>query len=137
MVNINKKLWSFNLGCVFAGSIVWLVSLGQAIPVPTPYLKMENFDLAMFQQALSGIIGFIFTLTVLMVMKVKFALHPSQHTFWLVTPIVAFTIITALAANVMVPTVLTTAIPMLFAILFTAALKRIKSVKQAETETAS
>ncbi len=46
--------------------------------------------------------------------------HSSEHTFWLVLPILSFLIMTAIVANVLVMTMMSAAIPALFVILVAA-----------------
>ena len=47
MFKVNKKLWSFNFGCLLAGSLVWLVQLGNLAPVPSVLHPHTDFILGL------------------------------------------------------------------------------------------
>lgn len=130
MFEVNKKLWSFNFGCLIAGSLVWLVHLGNLAPVPSILHPHTNFILDYYPGSITAISAFLVSLFVLIFMHKGFKLCASDHTFWLLLPILCFITLTLLIAQFMLSSIMFAAIPSLFVLMFSAVIFRVKRRKQ-------
>ena len=59
MFNVNKKLWSFNFGCLIAGSLVWLVHIGNLAPVPSVLHPHTDFILDYYPGSVTALSAII------------------------------------------------------------------------------
>ena len=101
MFKINKKLWSFNFGCLIAGSFVWLVSIGLKAPVPEVLYPHTNFVLDYYSGLVTAVATGMLTLLILIIMGKAFKLCTSDHTFWLVLLTLSFLALTVIASQSM------------------------------------
>jgi len=126
---VNKKLWSFNFGCLIAGSLVWLVHLGNLAPVPSILHPHTDFILDYYPGSITAISAFLVSLLLLIFMHKGFKLCASDHTFWLLLPTLCFIALTLLIAQFMISSIMFAAIPSLFVLTFSAAIFRVKRRK--------
>ena len=129
MFEVNKKLWSFNFGCLIAGSLVWLVHLGNLAPVPSILHPHTDFILDYYPGSITAISAFWVSLLLLIFMHKGFKLCASDHTFWLLLPTLCFIALTLLIAQFMISSIMFAAIPSLFVLTFSAAIFRVKRRK--------
>lgn len=129
MFEVNKKLWSFNFGCLIAGSLVWLVHLGNLAPVPSILHPHTDFILDYYPGSITAISAFLVSLFLLIFMHKGFKLCASDHTFWLLLPTLCFIALTLLIAQFMISSIMFAAIPSLFVLTFSAAIFRVKRRK--------
>lgn len=129
MFEVNKKLWSFNFGCLIAGSLVWLVHLGNIAPVPTILHPHTNFILDYYPGTVTAIIACLASLLLLLLMRKGFQLCASEHTFWLLLPTLCFVALTLLIAQFMLTPILYAVIPNLVILTLSAIIYRLKSRK--------
>lgn len=129
MFAVNKKLWSFNFGCLMAGLLVWLVDLGNVAPVPSVLHPHPDFILDYYPGAVTAIIASLVSLLLLVVMRKAFKLCASDHTFWLLLPTLCFISLTLLIAQFMFSAIMFAAIPALFILMFSAVIFRLKNRK--------
>lgn len=129
MFEVNKKLWSFNFGCLIAGSLVWLVHLGNLAPVPSILHPHTDFILDYYPGSITAISAFLVSLLLLIFMHKGFKLCASDHTFWLLLPTLCFIALTLLIAQFMISSIMFAAIPSLFVLTFSAAIFRVKRRK--------
>ena len=129
MFEVNKKLWSFNFGCLMAGSLVWLVHIGNLAPVPSILHPHTNFILDYYPGSITAITASIASVVLLILMRKGFKLCASEHTFWLLLPTVCFISFTLLIAQFMFSALMFAAIPTLFVLLFSAFIFRLKARK--------
>lgn len=120
MPRLNKKLWSFNVGCFASGSFIWLAELSTELPVPHFVLSNSLISISLYTSVVMFITAALFTLCLITFMHKGLKVHSSEHTFWLVLPILSFLIMTSIVANVLVITMMSAAIPALFVILVAA-----------------
>ena len=99
MFEVNKKLWSFNFGCLIAGSLIWLVHIGNLAPVPSILHPHTDFILDYYPGSVTAITASILSLVLLVFMHKGFKLCASEHTFWLLLPTLCFIILTLLIAS--------------------------------------
>jgi hypothetical protein len=111
LFEINKKLWSFNFGCLIAGSFVWLVSVGSKAPVPEVLYPHTNFVLDYYSGLVTAAATGGVTLVILIIMGKAFKLCTSEHTFWLVLPILSFLALTMIASQSMLISIAYAALP--------------------------
>jgi hypothetical protein len=130
MFEVNKKLWSFNFGCLIAGSLVWLVHIGNLAPVPSILHPHTDFILDYYPGSITAITASIASLILLILMRKGFKLCASEHTFWLLLPTLCFISLTLLIAQFMFSALMFAAIPTLFVLLFSAVTFRLKRRKQ-------
>jgi hypothetical protein len=130
---VNKKLWSFNFGCLIAASLVWLVHLGNVAPVPNMLHPHTDFILDYYPGAVTAIIASMTSLLLLMLMNKGFKLCASEHTFWLLLPTLCFVTLTLIIAQFMLSAIMFAAIPTLFILTLSAVVFRLKNRKQAIT----
>ncbi len=48
MPRLNKKLWSFNVGCFASGSFIWLAELSKELPVPHFVLSNSMISIGLY-----------------------------------------------------------------------------------------
>ena len=65
MFDVNKKLWSFNFGCLLAGSLVWLVQIGHLAPVPSILHPHTDFILDYYPGSVTAITASLVSLSLL------------------------------------------------------------------------
>lgn len=131
MFKVNKKLWSFNFGCLIAGSFIWLVHLGNLAPVPSILHPHTDFILDYYPGSITAITASIVSLLLLVFMHKAFKICASEHTFWLLLPTLCFISLTLLIAQFMFSAILFAAIPAIVILTFSAIVFRLKSQKQA------
>lgn len=129
MFEVNKKLWSFNFGCLIAGSLIWLVHIGNLAPVPSILHPHTDFILDYYPGSVTAITASIVSLLLLVFMHKCFKLCASEHTFWLLLPTLCFITLTLLIAQFMLPAIMFAAIPSLFILTFSAIVFRFKRRK--------
>lgn len=129
MFEVNKKLWSFNFGCLIAGSLIWLVHIGNLAPVPSILHPHTDFILDYYPGSVTAITASILSLVLLVFMHKGFKLCASEHTFWLLLPTLCFITLTLLIAQFMLPAIMFAAIPSLFILTFSAIVFRFKRRK--------
>mgnify|MGYP000306621844 CR=1 FL=1 len=124
MPRLNKKLWSFNIGCIISGSFIWFAELMNTWPIPDFILSNQfisiDFYLILSLMGLSVLI----TAVLLAIMHHFLNIHSSEHTFFLVLPVLTFLILTSIVANVLIMTMLNAAIPALIIMLMAARKKK-------------
>ena len=124
MLRLNKKLWSFNVGCFASGSFIWLAELSHNIPIPNFILANKFISIGLYNSVVVCLVAALLTLFLIGFMHKGLNVHSSEHTFWLVLPILTFLIMTAIVANVLVMTMMSAAIPALIVILWAARKKK-------------
>ncbi|MGB1200633.1 MAG: hypothetical protein ACPG5R_03645 [Cognaticolwellia aestuarii] len=129
MFDVNKKLWSFNFGCLLAGSLVWLVQIGHLAPVPSILHPHTDFILDYYPGSVTAITASLVSLCLLVFMHKGFRLCASEHTFWLLLPMLCFICLTLLIAPYMLFTLMFAAMPILFILMLSALFFRLKSQK--------
>tara|TARA_R110000787_G_scaffold179397_4_gene291250 strand:+ start:29 stop:430 length:402 start_codon:yes stop_codon:yes gene_type:complete len=130
MFAVNKKLWSFNFGCLIAGLLVWLVQLGNLAPVPSMLHPHTEFILDYYPGTVTAMTASIVSLLLLVIMSKAFKLCASEHTFWLLLPTLCFITLTLLIAQFMLSAIMFAAIPTLFILMFSAIIFRLKNRKK-------
>lgn len=130
LFNINKKLWSFNFGCLIAGSFVWLVSVGSHAPVPEKLYLHPNFVMDYYSGIVTAISASILTIFILLVMAKAFKMCTSEYTFWLILPTLSFLAFITLAAKVMLISIIYAALPATFVILSVATYFRLTKLNK-------
>lgn len=128
MLRLNKKLWSFNVGCIVSGAFIWLVGLSKELPIPQFILANKEISIELYTALMIAFSALFLSLILLFIMHHFLKVHSSEHTFWLVLPILAFLILTALVANSLVITMMYAAIPTLFVILLKARNKQERKI---------
>jgi hypothetical protein len=126
MFNVNKKLWSFNFGCLIAGSLVWLVHIGNLAPVPSH----TDFILDYYPGSVTALSASIVSILMLVFMHKGFKLCASEHTFWLLLPTLSFMTLTLLIGQFMLASIMYAAVPILIVLTFSAIVFRLKSRSQ-------
>jgi hypothetical protein len=126
---VNKKLWSFNFGCLIAASLVWLVHIGDVAPVPSILHPHTNFILDYYPGSVTAVIACVVSLFLLVIMRKGFKLCTSEHTFWLLLPTLCFLTLTVLIAQFMISAIMFAAIPTLFVLILSAVVFRAKRRK--------
>jgi hypothetical protein len=121
---INKKLWSFNFGCLIAGSFVWLVGLGATAPVPELLSAHPIFVLDYYSGLVTALFAMIFTTLLVGLMTRWLKICSSEHTFWLMLPSLSFVALTSLSAFNSLPEILFAALPSLLILLSASVLQR-------------
>lgn len=129
MFEVNKKLWSFNFGCLIAGSLIWLVHIGNLAPVPSILHPHTDFILDYYSGAVTAVIACAVSLSLLILMRKVFKLCASEHTFWLLLPTLCFITLILLIAQFMLPAIMFAAIPSILILTFSAIVFRIKRRK--------
>jgi hypothetical protein len=126
---VNKKLWSFNFGCLIAGSLIWLVHIGNLAPVPSILHPHTDFILDYYSGSVTAITATIASLFLLILMRKGFKLCASEYTFWLLLPTLCFITLTLVIAQFMLSAIMFAAIPSLFILTFSAIFFRVKRRK--------
>ena len=93
MFHVNKKLWSFKFGCLLAVSFVWLSSLGGFVPVPEVLFSHPIFVHDYYSSLVSALSASLLSIMLIIVMRKGFNICTSEHTFWLVIPIIIISIL--------------------------------------------
>jgi TRAP-type C4-dicarboxylate transport system permease small subunit len=130
MFNVNKKLWSFNFGCLIAGSLVWLVHIGNLAPVPSVLHPHTDFILDCYPGSVTALSASIVSILMLVFMHKGFKLCASEHTFWLLLPTLSFMTLTLLIGQFMLASIMYAAVPILIVLTFSAIVFRLKSRSQ-------
>ncbi|MBA6415670.1 hypothetical protein H4J50_06545 [Colwellia sp. 6M3] len=130
MFNVNKKLWSFNFGCLIAGSLVWLVHIGNLAPVPSVLHPHTDFILDYYPGSVTALSASIVSILMLVFMHKGFKLCASEHTFWLLLPTLSFMTLTLLIGQFMLASIMYAAVPILIVLTFSAIVFRLKSRSQ-------
>lgn len=130
MFNVNKKLWSFNFGCLIAGSLVWLVHIGNLAPVPSVLHPHTDFILDYYPGSITALSASIVSILMLVFMHKGFKLCASEHTFWLLLPTLSFMTLTLLIGQFMLASIMYAAVPILIVLTFSAIVFRLKSRSQ-------
>ncbi|AWB58833.1 hypothetical protein [Colwellia sp. Arc7-D] len=130
MFNVNKKLWSFNFGCLIAGSLVWLVHIGNLAPVPSVLHPHTDFILDYYPGSVTALSASIVSILMLIFMHKGFKLCASEHTFWLLLPTLSFMTLTLLIGQFMFASIMYAAVPILIVLTFSAIVFRLKSRSQ-------
>lgn len=130
MFNVNKKLWSFNFGCLMAGSLVWLVHIGNLAPVPSILHPHTDFILDYYPGSVTAITATVVSLLLLVFMHKGFKICASEHTFWLLLPTLCFISLSILLAQFMLASLMFAAIPTLIILMLSAVVFRLKKRKQ-------
>jgi hypothetical protein len=125
VVNINKKLWSFNFGCLIAGSFVWLVSFGVSAPIFEVLHSYPDFIHNYYSGTVTAFTAFILTGVIIFIMRSLFNVCASEHTFWLALPSFGFIVLAMLVRQSVLITMLYAAFPALIVIIAAAMVKRI------------
>jgi len=122
-------LWSFNFGCLIAGSLVWLVSVGVKAPVPEVLYPHTDFVLDYYSGVVTAVATGMLTLLILIFMGKAFKLCTSDHTFWLVLPTLSFLALTLIASQSMLMSIAYAAIPAIMVISTSAVYCRLTKMK--------
>jgi hypothetical protein len=130
MFNVNKKLWSFNFGCLIAGSLVWLVHIGNLAPVPSVLHPHTDFILDYYPGSVTALSASIVSIIMLIFMHKGFKLCASEHTFWLLLPTLSFMTLTLLIGQFMFAAIMFAAVPILIVLTFSAIVFRLKNRSQ-------
>ncbi|ASP46498.1 hypothetical protein B5D82_01135 [Cognaticolwellia beringensis] len=130
MFKVNKKLWSFNFGCLIAGSLVWLVHIGNLAPVPSILHPHTDFILDYYPGSITAISASIVSLFMLFFMHKGFKLCASEHTFWLLLPTLCFITLTLLIGQFMFSSIMFAAVPILFVLSVSAVIFRLRNRHQ-------
>ncbi|WP_206483511.1 hypothetical protein [Thalassotalea sp. G2M2-11] len=110
---VNKKLWSFNIGCLLAYAFLWLVNIGHLAPVPELLHAYPTFILDYYPSIFSSGCALIATLAALYLMNRGLNICASEHTFWLLLPSFSLIVLTGLSANERLTTMLISVLPSL------------------------
>ena len=129
MLKVNKKLWSFNFGCLIAFSFVWLVSFGNTAPVPEVLHPHPFFILDYYSGLVTAVSAIMITALIVIVMGKGFNLCASEHPFWLILPSLCFIALTTLSAFELLNSMLFAVIPALFVMVITAIVFRLTKRK--------
>lgn len=129
MIHINKKLWSFNFGCLIAGTFVWLVSFGISAPIFEVFYPYPHFILNYYAGVITALTTFLLTGVIVFIMRSFFKVCASDHTFWLALPSLGFIILAMIVKQSILITMLYAAFPALIVILTTAAMRKILKYK--------
>lgn len=124
MPRLNKKLWSFNVGCFASGSFIWLAELSKNMPIPDFVLSNQLISIDFYNAIIICFAAILLTALLIGFMHKVLNVHSSEHTFWLVLPILTFLVMTAMVANMLVMTMMSAAIPALIIILCAARKKK-------------
>jgi len=129
VIHINKKLWSFNFGCLIAGTFVWLVSFGISAPILEVFYAYPHFLLNYYAGTVTFFTAFFTTGGIIFIMGRFFKLCASEHTFWLALPSLSFIILAMLVKQSILITMLYAAFPALIVILIAATVRRLPKYK--------
>ena len=129
MLNLNKKLWSFNFGCIIASTFVWLVSFGISAPILEMFYEYPYFLLHYYAGTVTACSALLLTAVIIFIMRNFFKVCASEHTFWLVMPSLALVLLAMLVRQSVLITMLYAAFPALVVILTTAMKSRVPKYK--------
>ena len=129
MENINKKLWSFNFGCLIAGTFVWLVSFGVSAPIFEALYSYPHFLINYYEGSVTAIAAILLTAGIIFIMRNFFKVCASEHTFWLIFPSAIFIILAMLVRQSVLISMLYAAFPALIVILTAAMINRVPKYK--------
>lgn len=124
MFTVNKKLWSFNFGCIICASFIWLISFGNTAPVLPVFASDPYFVHYYYPGMVTAFATVLSTLILVLLMNKGFNICTSEHTFWLVLPTGFFLALTALSAFEFLMTTLYAVIPALLILITIARIKR-------------
>ncbi len=110
---LNKKLWSFNFGCLLAYSFLWLIGIAELMPVPEVLHPHSNFIVNYYPGVVLALCSMALTFLVIWLMNSFFTICISEHTFWLVLPSVTLVMLTAISAVSSLVQMLSAVIPSL------------------------
>lgn len=128
MVKLNKKLWSFNMGCSIVGALIWLTSYVKNIPIPQFLSLNSDTSVTIYTTFIIIIAALLVTAIILFLVKTLLNIQCNDHTFWLVLPILCFLVFTVVMANILIFTMLSAAIPSLLLILIKARKKKKRKI---------
>lgn len=131
MFNVNKKLWSFNIGSLLAFSCVWLVSFGNTAPVPEILHPHPDFILDYYSGVVTALCALIVTGCAIVVMRKGFNIYASDHPFWLILPCICSIVLTSISAFEMLRTISFALIPMIIVLVMVTFSQRLAKVKLA------
>lgn len=129
MVNINKKLWSFNFGCIIASTFIWLVSFGISVPIFEMFYEYPHFLLHYYAGTVTAFSAILLTTLIIFIMRNFFKVCASEHTFWLIIPSLALVFLAMLVRQSILITMLYAAFPALIVILTAAMKSRVEKYK--------
>jgi hypothetical protein len=129
LLKVNKKLWSFNFGCLIAFSFVWLVSFGNTAPVPEVLHPHPFFILDYYSGLVTAVSAIMITALLVIIMGKGFNLCASEHPFWLILPSLCFIALTTLSAFELLASMLFAVIPALMVMVTTAVVFRLTKRK--------
>lgn len=113
MFQVNKKLWSFNFGCLIASSFLWLVSWANAAPIPEVLYPHTEFVLYYYESSVAAAGAFLLTMFTIIIMGKGFNICSSEHPFWLALPSLFLLALTTLTAFSLLSAMLYVAVPAL------------------------
>ena len=130
MFQVNKKLWSFNFGCIIASSYLWLVNWAQVAPVPEILHYNHEFIAVYYAGMVSAIGASLLTVITIIVMAKGFDICSSDYTFWFLLPSLCLLMLTAIASFSVLPSMLSAALPALAVMITTAFTCRLNKRKR-------
>jgi hypothetical protein len=130
VVNINKKLWSFNFGCLIAATFVWLVSFGLSAPILEVFYAYPHFILNYYAGTVTAFTAFTLTSIIVFVMYSLFKVCASEHTFWLMLPSLVLIVLAMFVRQSVLISMLYAAFPALMVILSTAIIRRLPKYRR-------
>lgn len=134
MLKVNKKLWSFNFGCLIAVSFLWLIGVGDIAPIPTFLQTNTEFVFYYYPSLVIALSALMLTIILLVIMKKVFGVCSYEYTFWLLIPSLTLLVLTSITAFNLLSSILIAVIPA-FLVIFIAsflARSRIKNKQGAE-----
>ncbi|GLX79306.1 hypothetical protein tinsulaeT_26460 [Thalassotalea insulae] len=126
---VNKKLWSFNFGCLLACSFLWLTGVADLVPVPEALHPYTDFILDYYPGVITALSALSLTLLVIWLMNYAFDICISEHTFWLLIPSVTLVVLTALSAFNSLFHVMSAAMPSILVLCAVAVFSRLSQQK--------
>lgn len=124
MLRLNKKLWSFIVGCLISRSFFEVVNNRYSIPIPNFAVSLSWFDFTLYYVLVLVLFSLIITGLLIMIMHYVMRIHSADYTFWLILPILFFLIFITVFANFLILAMLNVAIPSLILILIVARKKK-------------
>ncbi len=129
-IGVNKKLWSFNFGCLIAYSFMWLVNFGNNAPVPEVLHPHPVFIIDYYSGLVTAVSALMLTALVIIVMGKGLKIRTSEHPFWLILPSATFLVLTTVSAFEMLGTILYAALPAISVLCFAAVFCRLTRLKK-------
>lgn len=111
MFVVNKKMWSFNFGCILSASFVWIMALGMNFPVLNVLNLSPEYIQYYYANTVVAIASTLFTVLLLVVMKKGFNISTRDHVFWLLLPTAVFVIMAVLTGVELYSSLLSAALP--------------------------